>query len=56
MPFPLWSAALWSAWAERRLRVPVAHTFALADAADAYEYFARPGKFGKVVLLVDATP
>ncbi len=47
------SAALRAPWADRQLRVPVARTFDLADAAAAYEYFARPGKFGKVVLLVD---
>ena len=36
-----------------RLRVPVADTFALRDAAAAYERFAAGGKFGKVVLLTD---
>ena len=39
-------------WTTRELTVPVAATFELADATDAYEYFARPGKFGKVVLRV----
>jgi NADPH:quinone reductase-like Zn-dependent oxidoreductase len=39
-------------WTTRDVTVPVAATFDLADAADAYEYFARPGKFGKVVLRV----
>jgi NADPH:quinone reductase-like Zn-dependent oxidoreductase len=34
-----------------RLRVPVDRTFAMADAADAYEHFAGGGKVGKVVLL-----
>ena len=33
-----------------RLRVPVAHTFALGDAAAAYEAFAGGGKLGKIVL------
>jgi NADPH:quinone reductase-like Zn-dependent oxidoreductase len=32
------------------LSVPVGATFALEDAASAYEYFAAGGKFGKVVL------
>jgi NADPH:quinone reductase-like Zn-dependent oxidoreductase len=34
-----------------RLRVPVAETFALADASAAYDRFAAGGKFGKVVLV-----
>ncbi len=34
-----------------RIKVPVARTFSLVDAAAAYEYFATPGKFGKVVLM-----
>ena len=34
-----------------RIQVPVARTFPLAEAAAAYEYFAVPGKLGKVVLL-----
>ena len=38
------------ALAEGRLRVPVAATFALADAAAAYERFSAGGKVGKVVL------
>jgi NADPH:quinone reductase len=33
------------------VRVPVAKTFPLAEAAAAYEYFAAGGKVGKVVLL-----
>ena len=33
-----------------RLRVPVAATFPLADAAAAYERFAAGGKVGKIVL------
>ncbi len=48
------SAALLDAWGRGLLRVPVERTFELADAAAAYEYFARPGKFGKVILRVDA--
>jgi hypothetical protein len=31
----------------------VAQSFAIDEAAAAYEYFARPGKFGKVVLRID---
>jgi NADPH:quinone reductase-like Zn-dependent oxidoreductase len=50
------SVALVAAWADGRLRVPVERTFDLADAVAAYEYFARPGKFGKIVLLVDPAP
>ncbi len=34
-----------------RVRVPIARTFPLAEAAAAYEYFAVPGKLGKVVLI-----
>jgi NADPH2:quinone reductase len=34
-----------------RLRVPVADTFPLSDAAGAYERFAAGGKLGKVVLV-----
>jgi NADPH:quinone reductase-like Zn-dependent oxidoreductase len=34
------------------LRVPIAETFPLADAAAAYERFAAGGKLGKVVLTV----
>ena len=33
-----------------RLRVPVDTTFALSDAADAYDRFEAGGKFGKIVL------
>lgn len=36
-----------------RLSVPVDATFPLADAAAAYDHFAKGGKFGKVVLTVD---
>jgi putative PIG3 family NAD(P)H quinone oxidoreductase len=34
------------------LIVPVAKTFTLDEAPDAYEFFQQPGKFGKVVLTV----
>jgi NADPH:quinone reductase-like Zn-dependent oxidoreductase len=34
-----------------QVRVPIAHTFPLTEAAAAYEYFAVPGKLGKVVLI-----
>lgn len=34
-----------------RVQVPIARTFPLAEAAAAYEYFAVPGKLGKVVLI-----
>ncbi len=37
-------------FASGELRVPIAETFALADAAAAYERFAAGGKLGKVVL------
>ena len=35
-----------------QVRVPIAQTFSLAEATAAYEYFAVPGKLGKVVLVV----
>jgi putative PIG3 family NAD(P)H quinone oxidoreductase len=35
------------------LRVPVADTFALEDAAAAYERFAAGGKLGKIVLIIE---
>jgi NADPH:quinone reductase len=38
-------------WGE--LRVPVAQSFPLQEAAAAYEYFAAGGKLGKVVLSID---
>jgi NADPH:quinone reductase-like Zn-dependent oxidoreductase len=38
-----------------RLRVPVGGTFALQDAAAASEWFAQPGKLGKVVLTNGST-
>ncbi len=45
--------ALVPRWTTGELRVPIARTFDLADADAAYEYFARPGKLGKVVLCVE---
>jgi NADPH:quinone reductase len=42
--------ALSGPWARGEIRVPLATTFALDEFADAYEYFARPGKLGKVLL------
>jgi NADPH:quinone reductase-like Zn-dependent oxidoreductase len=40
--------------ADGRVRVPVAATYPMADAAAAYDRFQAGGKFGKVVLLSDA--
>jgi NADPH:quinone reductase len=40
-------------WRVREFEVPVAKVFRLDDASEAYEYFAQPGKFGKVILRVD---
>jgi len=40
--------------ASGRVRVPVAATFPMADAASGYERFASGGKLGKVVLTSDA--
>ena len=40
-------------WRTGEVHVPVAQSFALDDVALAYDYFAQPGKFGKVVLRVD---
>ncbi len=34
-----------------QIHVPIARTFPLIEAAAAYDYFAVPGKFGKVVLV-----
>lgn len=38
-------------WAKGEISVPLARTFNLEDAAAAYDFFAQPGKLGKVVLL-----
>lgn len=43
-------AALLPAWSQGELRVVTSAAFNLTDVAQAYEYFATPGKFGKVVL------
>jgi NADPH:quinone reductase len=40
-------------WRAQEFTVPVAKVFGLEDVADAYEFFAQPGKFGKVILRVD---
>jgi NADPH:quinone reductase-like Zn-dependent oxidoreductase len=45
---PLWSAG--------ELVVPLAKVFDLNDAPAAYEFFAQPGKFGKVVLTLASDP
>lgn len=37
------------------IRVPVEQTFALDEAAAAYEFFTRPGKLGKVILQMAAS-
>jgi NADPH:quinone reductase len=36
-----------------QLTVPVAETFALDDAAAAYDRFAAGGKLGKIVITID---
>ena len=41
------------ALAQERLRIPIADTFALADAGPAYERFGAGGKLGKIVLVND---
>ena len=38
----------------RRVRVPMAATFPMTRAADAYERFAQPGKLGKIVLVTSS--
>jgi NADPH:quinone reductase-like Zn-dependent oxidoreductase len=40
-------------WRQGEFVVPIAKVFALEEAAAAYDFFAQPGKFGKVVLRVD---
>jgi NADPH:quinone reductase-like Zn-dependent oxidoreductase len=40
-------------WRVREFVVPIAKVFSLDEAAEAYEYFAQPGKFGKVILRVE---
>ncbi len=39
-------------WTKGEIGVPLAGVFSFYDAAAAYEFFAQPGKFGKVVLRV----
>lgn len=39
-------------WEQGGLEVRVAHVFAFDDVNDAYESFAKPGKFGKIILRV----
>jgi len=45
--------ALLPRWERHELSVPLARTFNLREAEDAYKFFATPGKFGKVVLSVE---
>jgi NADPH2:quinone reductase len=45
--------ALVPLWTTEALTVPIAKTFPLANAEEAYDFFSRPGKFGKVILRVD---
>jgi len=45
--------ALIPRWTIGELKVPLARVFDLRSGADAYDYFAQPGKFGKVVLRID---
>jgi NADPH:quinone reductase-like Zn-dependent oxidoreductase len=47
------SETLLPRWNSGDVKVPLARSFALEDAPAAYEYFAQPGKFGKVILRVD---
>jgi NADPH2:quinone reductase len=46
--------ALVPRWRAGELAVPLAKVFDLDDASAAYEYFAQPGKFGKVVLNLES--
>ena len=46
--------ALVPLWTTEELKVPIAATFPLANAEEAYDFFSRPGKFGKVILRVDS--
>jgi len=45
--------ALLPLWSTGAFDIPVAQTFPLERASDAYDYFAEPGKFGKVMLLAE---
>jgi len=40
-------------WTSGQLSMPIDHSFELAEVGEAYAWFAKPGKFGKVVLRVD---
>ncbi|MHB1905740.1 MAG: zinc-binding dehydrogenase [Acidimicrobiales bacterium] len=42
-------------WRDGELRVPIAEVVDAREAARAYDLFARPGKFGKIVLAVGPT-
>lgn len=50
------SDALVPLWSAGELVVPLAKVFDLDDAPAAYDYFAQPGKFGKVVLTLESDP
>ncbi len=41
-------------WRDGEVSMPLAGRFDLARAEEAYEFFARPGKFGKIVLTTDS--
>ena len=45
--------ALLPRWTKGELTVPLARVFDLRHGGDAYDFFAQPGKFGKVVLRMD---
>jgi NADPH:quinone reductase len=49
------SARAWldDRWRDGAVTMPLAKRFDLSDAVDAYEEFARAGKFGKIVLTTD---
>ncbi len=46
------SADLLDDWSNGRLEVPVARVVDFTDIATAYDYFAEPGKFGKVLVRI----
>ncbi len=46
--------ALDDPWRRGEITVPIARTFDVADVEAAYEFFAAPGKFGKVLLRMPA--
>lgn len=48
------SVALTGPWSRSTLSVPVAASFPLSEVDEAYEFFAQPGKFGKVLLAMPA--